>query len=342
LIYDFIVVGGGVAGASISYWLKKSGRGVLLLEKDSLGSGGSGAAGAFLNPKVGKKGDLNDLVNSAMEFSIDLYRESFSDYFHPSTLYHHNDNGSITAVKNAGVADPIQIINRFTEDIDVKHYQVEKASFKSGVWSVGEFKSKNIVLSTGGFPTPLISEPNLSIRPVWGQRIDVELKQKLENIQHREVSVSHTINGRVRIGATHYREVLHREISHSDSRQLLQKASFIDEVSGAEVVQMYGGVRSASRDYFPIIGGVIDSRKTLQTFDLNRLKGGRISPEDFIYHPNLYLFSGLGGYGFSLAPYLSKKFVERLDSGKLGEKMIEPYRFFDRWVRRLKAIKRLD
>lgn len=47
-IYDIIIIGAGIAGASAAYTLTQENQNVLVLDKKGIASGGSGAAGALL------------------------------------------------------------------------------------------------------------------------------------------------------------------------------------------------------------------------------------------------------------------------------------------------------
>jgi tRNA 5-methylaminomethyl-2-thiouridine biosynthesis bifunctional protein len=337
LIYDFIVVGGGVAGASISYFLTKNGYSVLLLEKNRVGAGGSGVAGAFLNRKVGKKGDLSDLVNNAIEFAINLYKtEDFNSYFYPAPLLHYH-NSTVTKVENSGVIEPLPTLNKFLENSSIKIIDVQNASFEGHLWRVDKFKGRNLFLTTGAFPN-FLQEKSITIRPVWGQRIDIEIPQILKTIQHKEVSISQTINNIVKIGATHHRGFLNKNIDEVDTKILLEKGKFISELreqnnNNIKILKTYGGVRSASIDYFPLIGKIPNTAESLKNSLVKH--GAKVLPTYLEYFPNLYIFSGLGGYGFSLAPYLAYNFVKNFKNrDNFCDKNIAPYRFLIRMVKR--------
>ncbi len=65
-----VIVGAGIAGLSLGWELVNAGAGVTILEKNSIASGASGAAGAYLEPRPGK-GKLR-----ALEWaSLDLWPE---------------------------------------------------------------------------------------------------------------------------------------------------------------------------------------------------------------------------------------------------------------------------
>ena len=81
--YDTIIIGAGIAGCCTAYTLQKKGQKVLLVDRSAVAaSGGSGAAGAFVSPKIGKGSTLQILTNEAFHFSKDFYLKHFPDYFH--------------------------------------------------------------------------------------------------------------------------------------------------------------------------------------------------------------------------------------------------------------------
>lgn len=73
MVYDFIIIGAGVAGCNCAHALNKAGKKVAIIDKEGVAKGGSGAAGAFLSPLLGKVNSYNSLVNNALKFSIDFY-----------------------------------------------------------------------------------------------------------------------------------------------------------------------------------------------------------------------------------------------------------------------------
>jgi len=78
--YEYIVIGAGIAGCSLSHFLKKYSDSILLIDKnEDVASGASGAAGAFLSPLLGKPNKFKELVTKALNFSIDYYKNNFNE-----------------------------------------------------------------------------------------------------------------------------------------------------------------------------------------------------------------------------------------------------------------------
>ena len=74
---DVVVVGGGVAGCTVAYMLAKSGMGVTLVERDSIGAHASGFAAGVLIPLYGSgiPGPLQPLALRGNEMHRQLWQE---------------------------------------------------------------------------------------------------------------------------------------------------------------------------------------------------------------------------------------------------------------------------
>ncbi len=231
-IYDYVVVGAGIAGSCSAYFLNQYTKNILVLDKNSKSSNGaSGAAGAFLNPILGKPNEFKDLVTNSLKFSVNFYKSNFSQYISTTGTYRvakidedmkkfwsyeefidfdyeKKDNGYFFPL--GSMVDAVNVCAEILKEIPQKYnYEVTLLEKKDNIWIINnEIKSKNIILTTGA-NIKLIKEEYLNIRPVWGQKINVSTSTKTNFNYHKEcsISVSNKINDRYKlsIGATHNR-----------------------------------------------------------------------------------------------------------------------------------------
>lgn len=85
--YDVIVIGGGIVGASLTYYLSRFGKKVLLLEKNDLCSGSAGATDGYITPHTKQPGyhlrlalescklyeTLREEIESEIDIELDLH-----------------------------------------------------------------------------------------------------------------------------------------------------------------------------------------------------------------------------------------------------------------------------
>ena len=133
-------------------------------------------------------------------------------------------------------------------------------------------------------------------------------------------------------------ELYKNNLQSIDKEKLIKQIPNIINLKNVKIKSHKIGVRACSIDYFPIIGEVINSIKTLTKYP--HIKNGtKVSPKDLQYHQNLFIFTGLGSRGFVLAPYLAKKLVDNIyDNISLDDK-ITPYRLFIKYIRKIKPLK---
>ncbi|QKJ27257.1 FAD-dependent oxidoreductase [Aliarcobacter cibarius] len=230
--YDFIIIGAGISGCSLAYFLSLYSKNILLIDKNSdVAYGASGAAGAFLSPLLGIDNKFKTLVSNALNFSMNFYRNNFPNFL--------NDCGTVRIPKNitdeekfqsyipfmdfefekkddgyffpiGSTIKPYEICKALTNDIEkVFDYEVKSIKQLKENWQINEdyFASK-LFLCTGS-NIELIEEDYFDIRAVWGQKIDVLSSSKIDCNYHKECSLSQSIeiNGKqkISIGATHNR-----------------------------------------------------------------------------------------------------------------------------------------
>jgi len=210
-IYDFVVVGAGIAGTCITYFLSQKTNSILLIDKlQTSGQGASGAAGAFLSPLLGKPNKFKDLVNEALIFSTNFYktnfpelivnngvlripkneidRDKFLDY-EKDFEYSLKEDGYFFDIGSLVFSKELcQALSQKSEKLF--DYEVSDIEQIDDIWIINKsIRTKNLILSTGA-NISLLPEKYIKIRPVWGQRIIVETSTKLTHNYHKECSVS--------------------------------------------------------------------------------------------------------------------------------------------------------
>jgi len=305
-VFDFVVIGGGIAGLLSAYFLKD--HDTLLIDKKGLLEGASGAAGAFLFPKVGLNTPYTRFINRAIVDSVSFYRslgigtntkgvlilprderdlEKFKKYEKEITLpFEKKDGGFFFDI--GSVIDPGEV----REKIKVNFEKLEVKSLeKKDYWVInGEIFAKNVILATGH--EEIIDIPYIKIRPIWGERIEIksEIKAKYD-LFHKNCSVG-IFEDTVKIGATHKRNCLECKENMKEAEELISKAREIVEIDEYEIKDVKGGFRAASVDYFPVLGKIIDTKKTLLN-DPHIVKGDM--PKEVFYVEGLYIINGMGG-----------------------------------------------
>lgn len=372
MIYDVIIIGAGINGCCSAYTLAQAGLNVALVDQEDIASGGSGAAGAFISPKISKAGELKDIMGEAHAEALTFYTTHFPqftltkpllhianspqeseklEHFKRETILQHSkiDNELKSLLTSEATADSYiyfsegavveaqGVCNAMAEGIDFYNLKIEKLIHDDGVWQIGDLLAKHLVLTIGAYPK-LLPIDYVGLRGIWGHRIDCETSTHIPCILHHHVSISPTTKeGIVAIGATH--DVHYSPFSGEvyDMEQgrgiLLDKASKTLKLNNINIINDYCGLRSGSNDYLPMLGNLVDAEATLQKHP--HLKHGeKVDTSEYTYYPNLTMINGSGGYGFVLAPYLAKRLVEWLVEGKELNPILSPSRFFPRWAKR--------
>jgi len=347
-VFDFVIVGAGIAGLVMAYFFKE--KDTLLIDKKGVLEGASGAAGAFLFPKIGLKSAYTDFINSSLLYSFKFYEKlgisthkkgvlllprderdikKFENYEKFITLPFEKRNGGFF-FENGGFVE----VDEVREKINVPFLKedVQKIKKENSLWKINDIYSKNVILATGYESVEDI--PYIKIRPVWGERIEINGEWRMENgkldiYYHKNCSVA-KVEDRLRIGATHKRNCLECRENEAEAVELIEKAKEIVDIRDFSIENIKGGFRAASADYFPVLGEVIDINETLK---LNpRIVKGEI-PKNIKYIKGLYIINGMGGRGFSnavMCAKMLKNFIfEKKDLGILDSK-----RLFIKWARK--------
>jgi len=347
--FDFIIIGGGIAGLLTAYELREF-KTLLIDENGILTSGASAAAGAFLFPKIGFDTAYTRFINNAILNSFKFYEkigidthkrgvtllprderdiEKFKKYEKEIKLPFEKKDGGFY-FKDGGVVVPEEVKEKIKIDYEIQ--KITNIQKEGPYWIVGEYRAKNVILATGH--QKLLDIPYIKIRPVWGERIEINAKWKIKNrkseiFYHKNCSVG-VIDGIMKIGATHKRNCLECRENESEALELIQKAREIIDIKEYEILKIIGGFRAASVDYFPVVGKIIDVDETLKN-NPKIVKGEK--PKSISYIKGLYIINGMGGRGFSNAHVCAKMLKEHIIDGKeLGA--VDTQRLFIKWARK--------
>lgn len=359
--YDTVIIGAGVAGCCAAYFLHKAGQKVLVIDKNGIASGGSGAAGAFLSPKIGSNLPLKQLSDKAFEFSIDFYKNNFPEYFHQTGIIRipksekdymkiekfnlpqkHNTlstkellNKNIKSkfggieFSDAGICDSKDLCEALTKGVDIKIVDVKNIKFDGEFWHIEGFISRNIIMATG-YENNLIDIRYMSIEGIWGNRADFISDLELESSFHEGFSTSANIGGIIKLGASHELDVNCTQPCNGEKAdELLGLASEFIDCSDFKLKELFCGMRASNRDYTPVVGSVVDVEQMLKC---PNILNGRKYP--LVHYKNLFVFNALGARGFVLAPYLANELSNHLVSGSDIDKTVNPNRLFWNWVRK--------
>jgi len=376
-IYDTIIIGAGIAGCSVAFALQQAGQDVLLVDRSAApASGGSGAAGAFVSPKIGKGSPLQSLTNEAFEYAKDFYLKYFPEYFTQSgvvrmpkdaedapkfEIYEASNHAKCETLDSehlatlgikeadesfffpeAGVCDAQGMCQAIWERVAFRQFEVASLRQAQGpsarsTWlltsnAVAEpVVARHIVLATG-YQNDLLDMRYMGVRGTWGSRGDYYSDLELDVSMHKRISVSANIDGIIKLGATHNKAKDPCVVC--DGRPLVSleaQAKEMVDTSDFVLKETFCGMRAGSKDYFPLVGSVIDVPYMLETYP-KILKGAK---PPLKYIENLYVCNGLGGRGFVFAPLMAKWLSELIVEGKQVDSKVDPDRLFLKWCRKL-------
>ena len=384
--FDYVIVGAGIAGCSMAYFLSKYSNSILLIDKNKyVAFGASGAAGAFLSPLLGKANDFKDLIKNSLIFSTTFYKSLGKEFINDCGVnripknqedankfetykpymdfeYEKMDDGYFFQIGSQ--VNPSLICEEITKNIEKKlSYNVEKIKQKEDLsWLINdEICTKNLILTTGA-DTKHIKEEYFDIRAVWGQKIDVSTTTITNINYHKECSVSKAFKiqnsnlYKISIGATHHKfncdknicnycvemaninncsKCYDDSIINADSQKLINLANDIIKLENVKVIDVKIGARASSNDYFPMLGKIVDSKKTIEKFP-HLLNGTHIKDSMLETINNIYVINGVGGRGFVLSPYLANELVEHIINNKEIDNNLTTHRLFKRWAKRQK------
>ncbi|MCF6173139.1 MAG: FAD-binding oxidoreductase [Campylobacteraceae bacterium] len=369
-LFDFAIIGAGISGACTAYFLKKYGKKIIVIDKNKIASGGSGAAGAFLSPKIGSSSSYSQFINDSFEFSIKFYEENCSRFLNkPGILRVLKSQDDIKKCKlyeetlprkfrylspheivnlkkevckfggyffdDGAVVDAKGVINHLLKNIEIlENCKINNFNLNDdGHYEMGKIKAKGVILCAGN--SGHLELEYLGLKNIYGHRLDIKTTTILPAHMHKSCSISASKNGLVYIGATHIPNYLYdAKNDYLDKiKEMIDLAKSYVFFDDFEVQNIHFGARNSTTDFFPVTGNVINANETLKKYPYIK-KGSLVPKEKYIYCPNMYINAGLGARGFTIAPKMAEILVKYLCKNDKIDKKLDTTRLFLKFAKK--------
>lgn len=332
---DYIIVGFGIAGATLALQLRKRGFTVMIFDEPYEHQASRVAAGLF-NPVTGKLMKRTWNADKLFPYLFDFYQEAErltgSKFFHPMPIcipfasiaeqndwmtsseevytssrygeFIHDELGGVI-LKSSGYVDTVKYID------EVKRFFMTERSFTYDDLIVNtseiiyqSYHAKAIIFCEG---IRVSNNPWFNwvpVRPLKGETVDIQLDKNLPFIFNRGVYVVPSDKGSTnswRVGATYDHDVS-EGVTEAGQRELREKLDSLLAFSYTTTHHAWG-IRPTTPDRRPILGP---------------------HPE----HKNVLIFNGMGTKGVSLAPWSSGILSDHLAEGLQIKNDINISRFY--------------
>lgn len=343
-IFDAIVIGAGISGASVSSILEKRKISHLIVDKKGICSGASFASGAFLFYKLFSSSPINILSNKAYLYSLNFYKNNNINLTQSPSFYINKVSNEIKLNTDATASnmynqdgyllnegyllDPETSINKLINKNNFMLLDVQNIKKENDIFIINnKIKSKKIIITSGADDS--FTQKYLKIRKISGLRIELESLSKNPYNIHGEVSISSNTKNKIIIGSSNHRN--NHNLQKQDIPILINKAKNIMTDLSYKSISYRHGIRACSTDYFPYVGELINEEKTIKE-NANIINGAKI--KKFHYQKDIYVLKGLASKGFSMSPYLANKLCEFIYENKKIEDNLSLERRFVKYIRK--------
>ncbi len=323
-----------------------------------------------MSPKICSDSLYTVFVNEAFEFSIKFYKDNFPEFLEQKGIlrllksakdiekcklcegnlpkkFKYLNQDEISFVKknesrfggyffeDGAIIDSAGLIKKMLENIKVvEGLHVEHLDFIDNTYVIENIKAKGVILCAGN-SKDFEQLEFCMLKNIYGHRLDIKTHMKLPFHLHKSCSISADKNGMIHIGATH---IPNHKYSDSKSYeeyvgQMITLAKSYVGFDSFEVEKIHFGARNSTLDFFPVAGKAINAKETLKKYPY--IKNGSLVPkEKYIYHPNMYILSGVGARGFVLAPKIAEILTQNICNNIVISKKIDTQRLFIKFAKK--------
>ena len=249
---DVVVVGGGIRGLCIAYYLARAGVSVTLVEKGFLGSGASTANAGLVN--VSQKGPGHYTLFSLL--SADMYPEFVAEL--QANVDYQREGYLRVAETEADVEDVIQRAQTQSRVPGVKVEILDTRRARALEPALSPRIAADVVVDAAGIFVPDVARMvgvDVPILPQRGQMFQLEAMPPL---LHRPIQALRQLSsGTTMIGTTNEFVGHDRRVTYEAGADVLARAQrLVPALGGARVIRGWAGLRPMAPDGLPIYDAV--------------------------------------------------------------------------------------
>lgn len=343
---EFLIIGQGISGTFLSYYLKKAGKTLLVIDKNEPNSPSKIAAGV-INPVTGRRMATVWLADEVLSFAWKAYQEIGNDL-------------SITAISQKNIIDffpnPFMrenFLNRLEEKNEYVELYADENSFNRHFnyeFGCGEIK-------------PVYIAHLETLLPAWRQQLvkqqclreehfDIaQLSVGTNKIEYNDISADKIIfcDGPVGIDNPYFRqlpfapnkgEALVAEIPGLPTSHIFKKGLMIVPLEGRDLFWIGSGytwdfdnadptaefrqsTERTLKEWLKVPFKILEHRAGLRPATLERRPFAGLHP----HFPAIGILNGMGTKGCSLAPYFARQLTDYLLHGKIITREADVSRF---------------
>lgn len=190
------------------------------------------------------------------------------------------------------------LLTRLSENLTIQHERAEIQPTKNG-WLINGLNFDAVIICTGSENDLLPEILQKALRPVRGQGTIFQTNTPLNAIYCGEKTAlpyGEAIYG----GASFYPNNADKAVYEQDDE--VNRAGISANCPNlGEKVGEFVGIRSASRDYFPLLGAIADTTDVIEKYAKLRQDVKAQKPQNIQYLNGLYVHLGLGSKGYTHA-----------------------------------------